>query len=89
MTNNFTHINLSSVLSSITENIGKIKDNMSTIRSDIRVLKTRGDNEDLGICTNETLNENSLQRAVTMIGIKGNNAIPAVSEEMRNPTVLP
>lgn len=88
-TNNFEHISLTAVLTSITNNIGTIKDNMAVIRSDIRVLKTRGDTENLGICTNEVLNEDALQRAVTMIGVKGNNAIADVSSEMKNPTPLP
>lgn len=62
---------------------------MATIRTDIRTLKLRGDNENLGIATTEVLSDNSVQRAVTMIGVKGNNAIAEVSAEMNNPTPLP
>ena len=59
----FNHISLTPILTSITENFEKIKDNMAVIRSDIRILKNRGDNESQGIYINEVNGQNSLQLA--------------------------
>lgn len=101
-TNNFEHISLSAILTSITDNtdlikqnlneikqnINTIKNNMSTMRTDMRTLKVRGDTNTLGVCTKNVYDLNSISRAVTIIGAKANNDLAAISAEMNNPTPI-
>lgn len=85
--------NIVPFIQDIRDAMNAIRDSMSDIRNDIRVLKQRGENTQQGIVTRQYDDFESLsskqQRAIIISALKSSETLSNVVSEINNPTQLP